>query len=117
MIITMPMTPTEPRRSSTDAASVPSVLDTVPPDTGIKLDTANFAPRIAILSAFEASRVLPPSEQVRIIITNASAVAYHLRIIPLTEPTADFPCPSNTESKDAQRQMQKTGITVLVQKN
>ena len=56
-IIIIPTAPILLRKSSTDAASVPRVDETLPPDTGIKLLTANLALRIVMLSAFDARKL------------------------------------------------------------
>ena len=117
IIMIIPIIPTEPRKSSTPAASVPRVEDTVPPDRGTKLLTANFTPRIAAVSAFDDSMLCEARAVVSIIITKASAVVYHfLTVLPSVEPTAAL-CPSNTDITLKHRQIQNTGMTVYEQIN
>ena len=113
----MPTIPTEPRSNSTDAASVPSVDETVPPEIGTNPDTANLIPFIATPSAFAEIIFCAAKEVVISIITKLNAVVYHLRTVPDRFCPAIAPVPSNKESIERARQIPKTGITVFAQKN
>jgi hypothetical protein len=66
-----------PRKSSTDAQSVPRVEESAPPEIGIKLLAANFAPLIAALSALDEIMLCESADTVIIIIINPRIVVYH----------------------------------------
>ena len=112
-IIKTPNTPTELLNISTLEARVPRVVATVPPDSGIKLLAANFAPFIAILSARDAIIVCAANELVNITIINEIALIYHfLTDAPIASP-AVIP-PPIVERSVRDRHTQNTGITVFV---
>ena len=83
----------------------------------MKLPAANFAPHIAALSAFEAMMLWVSVETVSIIITKLKAVVYHFFTVAPTDCPANDPCPSKTVIIVSDMQMQKTGMTVFVQKS